>query len=528
MATMARQRTSSALATPEDISRAEASVAPQRETLQQFQTEESRLMGDGRRTEEDALKAKEARDIAVKEAEATQLGLSAEQQRGLTEKTQREIEKNPFPTFKPSQEDAISYSQLGSLVGTLGMMLGGGAKGSAKVAIGAMTGMMKGWQSGRKDLWEREVKTFDKEVQRIKSVHDSIYKDLDMGLKQLATDREAGRAKLMAAAWKAGTGSVIATMIQNGRAQDALKIVREGYKLTSDIDKRVQDLAIAQRRHEQQQAAQAAQRAATIEAARIRAASPGRIGQNALTFASRVYGNILNASADLKNLTILPQTAESPLLSGMINTEPATALGSIRAFAGRQITSPDARAFDQVSNSLDAALARLEAQGVASGATQGAIRSFNALKPKAGDPALNMAMYIARVKQEIETGIRVHREMPGATENQKAEAIQELQKINKIIPFSVDDVLSVARSGRGTLNEKMRNLVQKPSVAQGIQYQGLSPLDVDATQQTDKSYPAASSRKAMPSGTKLTEYARTYFNGDEGQAKQYLTTQGYE
>jgi len=118
--------------------------------------------------------------------------------------------------------------------------------------------------------------------------------------------------------------------------------------------------------------------------------------------------------------------------------------------------------------------------------------------------------------------------MPGATENQKAEAIQELQKINKIIPFSVDDVLSVARSGRGTLNEKMINLVQKPSVAQGIQYQGLSPLDVDATQQTDKSYPAASSRKAMPSGTKLTEYARTYFNGDEGQAKQYLTTQGYE
>jgi hypothetical protein len=34
-----------------------------------------------------------------------------------------------------------------------------------------------------------------------------------------------------------------------------------------------------------------------------------------------------------------------------------------------------------------------------------------------------MAMYIARVEQEIETGIRVHREMPGATENQKAEAI---------------------------------------------------------------------------------------------------------
>jgi len=267
MATMARTRAPAALATPEDVARAETAVAPQREALQQFQTDESRLMGDVRRTEEDALKAKEARDIAVKEAEAKQLGLSAEEQRGLTEKAQREIEKNPFPTFKPSQEDAISYSQLGSLVGTLGMMLGGGAKGSAKVAIGAMTGMMKGWQTGRRDLWEREVKTFDKEVQRIKSVHDSIYKDLDMGLKQLATDREAGRAKLMAAAWKAGTGSVIATLIQNGRAQDALKMVRDGYKLSSDIDKRVQDLAIAQRRHEEAQDLRRQQIAAAKEKA---------------------------------------------------------------------------------------------------------------------------------------------------------------------------------------------------------------------------------------------------------------------
>lgn len=313
MATMARQRTSAALATPEDISRAEASVAPQREALQQFRDDELKASTLARSSEGLALEAKEARDIAVKEAEATQLGLSAEQQRKLTEKTQREIEKNPFPTFKPSQEDAISYSQLGSLVGTLGMMLGGGAKGSAKVAIGAMTGMMKGWQSGRKDLWEREVKTFDKEVQRIKSVHDSIYKDLDMGLKQLATDREAARAKLMAAAWKAGTGSVIATMIQNGRAQDALKIVREGYKLTSDIDKRVQDLAIAQRRHEQQQAAQAAQRAATIEAAKIRAAARG-VGDERQKPTADITNKFDTTRDGLNSMTSVLEKLDDPII----------------------------------------------------------------------------------------------------------------------------------------------------------------------------------------------------------------------
>ena len=320
MATMARQRTSAALATPEDISRAEESVAPQREALRQFRDDELKASTLARSYEGFALEAKEARDIAMKEAEAKQLGLSAEQQRGLTEKAQREIEKNPAPTFKPSQEDAISYSQLGSLVGTLGMMLGGGAKGSAKVAIGAMTGMMKGWQAGRKDLWEREVKTFDKEVQRIKSVHDSIYKDLDMGLKQLATDREAGRAKLMAAAWKAGTGSVIATLIQNGRAQDALKMVRDGYKLSSDIDKRVQDLAIAQRRHEDQLAAQAAQRNAMIKAAQIRAEAQKKAGGGGLLKpGADVTKNYLAQNALLSDMQDIAKDLKDPKIRALIS-----------------------------------------------------------------------------------------------------------------------------------------------------------------------------------------------------------------
>lgn len=320
MATMARTSAPAALATPEDVSRAEESVNPQREALKQFRDDEFKASTLARSSEGLALEAKEARNIAVKESEATQLGLSAEQQRGLTEKTQREIEKNPFPTFKPSQEDAVSYSQLGSLVGTLGMMLGSGAKGSAKVAIGAMTGMMKGWQSGRKELWDREVKVFDKEVQRIKAVHGSIYKDLDLGLKQLATDREAGRAKLMSAAWKAGTGSVIATLINNGRAQDALKVVRDGYKLSSDIDKRVQDIAIAQRRHEDQLAAQAAQRAATLEAARIRAAAQAAKGGGGLLKpGAEVTKNYLGQNALFADMQDIDKDLKDPKMRKLIN-----------------------------------------------------------------------------------------------------------------------------------------------------------------------------------------------------------------
>lgn len=341
-------------------------------------------------------------------------GKKAEKQKELRTELQQEIsglEKQMFPApeRKMTQEDATSYAQLASVVATLGLMLGGGAKGSAKVALSAMNGMMKGWQAGRKDLWERESKTFEAELRKMKAQNDDINRRIERAMKLMPLKRDEALSELEAASYISSQG-ILPKSLNTGNykaAQSTLQSMNKEFAALQQLQfKHIQE----ERRHQETQALRRQQ----IAAAQAKAAAPGRVGQNALTFASRVYGNILNASADLKNLTMLPKTAESPLLAGMINTEPSTALGSIRAFVGRNMTSADARTFDQVTNSLDAALARLEAQGVASGATQGAIKSFNALKPKAGDPAINMAMYIARVKQEIETGIRVHREMPGS------------------------------------------------------------------------------------------------------------------
>ena len=516
------------LATPTEFETAEKSFASEKQRIGEQQDALMAVREERRKAESGLAEAESAQKIAVKEAGQRETENYLKDIQGRQKEYETKFSANEMPTHRPTQEDLSTYAQLGSLLMTMGLMTGLGAKGNAKAGLDAMTGMLNGWRKGRQDLWKQESVNFEKAFNRVKAERDAIYKNFQEGMKLASTNYAAAKEKFETAAFIAGAGTVTQKRIYAGDLKAVEENLQNIDKVWNAFNDKVRGAAgtLAQVRIQKDLAQ--IQANATLAAAQAKAAAPGRVGQNALTFASRVYGNILNASADLKNLTLLPKTAESPLLSGMINTEPSTALGSIRAFVGREVTNADARAFDQVTNSLDAALARLEAQGVASGATQGAIRSFNALKPKAGDPALNMAMYIARVKQEIETGIRVHREMPGATQNQKEEAAQELQKINRIIPFSVDDVLSVARGGRGTLNEKMINLVQKPSVAQGIQYQGLSPLDVDATQQTDKSYPAASSRKAMPSGTKLTEYARTYFNGDEGQAKQYLTTQGYE
>jgi len=186
-------------------------------------------------------------------------------QRGLVEEAKRKEEKDPFPTFQPTQEDAMSYGQLGSMIATLGVMLGSGGKASAKVALGSMSGMMSGWQKGRKDLWEKEAKTFDKEMARMKSIREGITKDLEMGMKLAATDREASRARFAAAAHKAGANSIIQAQLDRGQNEAALATSKSMFTLEQGVKEKRRIAAArqtekedAERRHiEQVKATQA-------------------------------------------------------------------------------------------------------------------------------------------------------------------------------------------------------------------------------------------------------------------------------
>jgi hypothetical protein len=140
----------------------------------------------------------------------------------------------------------MSYGQLGSMIATLGVMLGSGGKASAKVALGSMSGMMSGWQKGRKDLWEKEAKTFDKEMARMKSIREGITKDLEMGMKLAATDREASRARFAAAAHKAGANSIIQAQLDRGQNEAALATSKSMFTLEQGIKEKRRNAAAKQ------------------------------------------------------------------------------------------------------------------------------------------------------------------------------------------------------------------------------------------------------------------------------------------
>ena len=110
-------------------------------------------------------------------------------------------------------------------------MLGGSGKMAAQGAMDAMTGMLKGWQSGRKDLYERQLKEYDKETKRIDSERTALTNKLSRLSQLRLTDKEAAYALQEEIA--AQFPGVIAASVRNQSIDVLYKMVESLQKLAS-------------------------------------------------------------------------------------------------------------------------------------------------------------------------------------------------------------------------------------------------------------------------------------------------------
>ena len=450
------------------------------------------------RAQSDETKAKMEGQALLAKEQASALENHAQTVRNDIAARERKLAEFPYPEFHPTKENAQSLGELFSIMSTMGVLLGGAGKLSSINALNAMGGMLKGWQAGRADLFKREKETFDKEFQRIKAIHEDLKRTFDEYMKARAVDKEAAMYKAQELATKAGANSIIAAQIKVGDYKAVADSLQAFVNLKQHLEDREAQMQLAQMREGRADERARLQREQQLEIAKTRAAGMStKAGQNAQIFASRVYGNIENAAQDIRNINLLPKTADLPVLAGMLNVDRDTALGSISSLLARKITKKEDRAFQQVSDQLGAALARLESQGLASGGTKSAIASFNSMRPAAGDDAINMALFIARAKQEVETGVRVLSKMHGATAEQKEAAQLIVEDLNRIVPFNVEEVQTVMSRGKAPLSDKMQKLISARPVAVDLQMSPEQPAPAPA--------PAASPAPSPSSGLNIDE-----------------------
>ena len=268
-------------ALPEEFTQAAKYLEPRFEELK-LQEEKLQPMREQKRKEEGNILREETQAlIGQKQAGVKASEEKFAEEKGLVEKAEKSIAANPLPEHTPTKENLSTYAQMGSLIMTLGLMLGG-PKGNAKAGLDAMTGMMNGWRQGRKDLWAQEAINFEKSFQKVKAEQDAIYKNLVEGRKLAATKAESAKEKYQAAAFIAGANSITAHRISVGDIDGAIKNVESSYKLKNDLQDKVYGMASSLAQNRMQKEFLAQQIAGAKAKSQEKVSSIGKIAEGKL------------------------------------------------------------------------------------------------------------------------------------------------------------------------------------------------------------------------------------------------------
>jgi hypothetical protein len=250
--------------------------------------------------EADILRAEQAQAEAKAKAmvEPTQKYVSDVQ--SAQQAYQQKKEAEPIPAFVPTRDSAEDLAKLFSFIGVMGTYLGrGGGKQAAMGAMSAMTGMMEGWQKGRKDLYEQEKVKFEKDFARMKKIHEDLTKDLQTAVQIAATNKELGQALATEAAARLGS-DIVTAKINKGEFVAVLETTKEIESAAEKSFDQVQKLLLEDRRNR-----------ANIEAAAARAT--GKTPAKGPTQFSRdpKTGNIVAISGS--GIQIIENSANIPL-----------------------------------------------------------------------------------------------------------------------------------------------------------------------------------------------------------------------
>jgi len=191
-----------------------------------------------------------------------------------------------------------------------------------------------------------------------------------------------------------------------------------------------------------------------------------QIGQREASFAGRVQQALTGVGLEIQNILKAPDISGMPVFAGTTGRTPEGIFGSLVALGARKATPEEDRAFQVLTGQISAALGRIESQGLANGTTLANLKAFDELKPLAGDNPLIMALYLSRLKQELEVGLSVYTTNRAVTAEQKAEVRKFVQPVLDQINFDPGQVLQAmsrsARSKDKNLLERSQRLVGAP------------------------------------------------------------------
>ena len=435
------------------------------------------------RANENLARANAAQSAAQAEGKADVVQEYADKTHSAVDQKAKQLAKWEYPEMHPTETNIKELGGLFSVMSVIGLMLGGAGKLSAMNALGSMSGMMKGWQQGKQDLFKKEKEKFDARLAEVKQIHADIENNFNEYMKLLSTDKEAAMYAREELVRKTGSSSILTAQLEKGQLEAYAATLKSIKTSIEHIEKRNDDKvkeANAERRFklEYEQKDRLAQ---------VRAASGGRGSQLNYRYAFNMAEAFAQASTDLVNITKLPAGTMMGTFAELAGQSPDSMITALSTTFARNLTDQDKRMFAQLVAGLDQNMARVLGGGYASSTAKGMLEAYKQQVAREGDTPANEALFLARFKQELDIFADVYEAHPGATDKLVNKVNKARAAHDKEIPFDVDQVIKAANQGRITLGKDLQDFALRPTVGdlpvdntpQGMSYPLPSQEDFD-------------------------------------------------
>jgi len=154
----------------------------------------------------------------------------AKEKRGAYEQYQAGLEQRP--TFNPTEFNAPAAAQLAGLTAVIGAIAGAGR---ARAALKSMEGFTRGHKEGRADLYDREIKQYEKDVQAWKDNVGMAKDKLTQVIDLLSTDKNAALVKAKELDPLLQEGLALAK-VRKGDYKGAMDVLNNALKAGDQLD----------------------------------------------------------------------------------------------------------------------------------------------------------------------------------------------------------------------------------------------------------------------------------------------------
>lgn len=418
--------------------------------------------------------------------------------------------------FIPTRDNAQSLAAIFMLTNIAGFAMGAGGKRNAQAAMSGMNGMLEGYQRGRQDLYRKEKDAFDTNIKQLKIRYDMLDRQLKDALETYKTDKQAGLRDAEIAYAQAG-----ADFYKQYADKFGLAAMYEFHKQAKDnADKmwaernREEERARAQAFREQQERnraeekvraqkiqEEAARKTAEYRAARLAQGAQGSsLKPGAKVTEAYIADNQLKVDID----DLAGEIRRNPRLTEMLKQYRVEAFLSeegkvLNQLVDEQIPSELRSFLTKVRDMRNNYYLNISGKAVTGGE---ALRSYGTV-PQPGDSPQAMIDKMSGMSNRVSNAISIKRQLYGLPAITLAAGAP-----TNLVPgetYSIANPQTAAPAAAAT-----------------------APPAQTAPAQTAPAQTAPAAAKAMPTGERLTAYAKAHFGGDEAKAKAHLSSQGYK